>query len=169
MKILRNQKGYTLTELMVVVAIVGVLAALAVPTYLSYLPHLRLNSSARDIFSYMRTARAQAAVKGRVITLQFNLAVYPNPDSFTILDNGTQIASTITLPAGVNIAYLGVTANNNGVFTETFNPDGSMTNNLSVFICSIVTGIDCMNGGGERPLITISAPTAFPTITTPGW
>ena len=44
-KIHRNQKGFTLVEVIVVAVIVAVLAAVAIPLYLGYVNDSRLNSA----------------------------------------------------------------------------------------------------------------------------
>lgn len=44
MEKLRNQKGFTLIELMIVIAIVGILAAVCIPLYMSYIQRSRVRT-----------------------------------------------------------------------------------------------------------------------------
>jgi len=55
-----NKKGVTLLELIVVLIIIGIAAALLTPNIGAWLPNYRLRADARDIASTMRTAQMKA-------------------------------------------------------------------------------------------------------------
>ena len=59
---MRKQSGFTTIELLVVIVVLGVLMAIAVPNYLMYLPKARLKRAARDLYSELQLAK-MAAVK----------------------------------------------------------------------------------------------------------
>ncbi|MEW6323956.1 MAG: GspH/FimT family pseudopilin [Nitrospirota bacterium] len=56
----RNQQGYTLIELMTVAAIVGIMTAIAVPSFLAFQAHRSLTIAADELASDLRLARQYA-------------------------------------------------------------------------------------------------------------
>jgi prepilin-type N-terminal cleavage/methylation domain-containing protein len=66
-----SQKGLTLTELMVAISIVAILAMVGVASFSNSLPRYRLNATARDLLSDMRMARQLAATENRQYAVQF--------------------------------------------------------------------------------------------------
>ena len=64
-----NKKGFTLVELVVVIAIIGVLAAILVPTMMNYVKKARLktaNSNAKLVFTTINNKCADLVSDGKV-------------------------------------------------------------------------------------------------------
>lgn len=61
---LRHSRGFTLIELMVVVAIVAILAAMAAPSYRDMIDRFRVRGAADDVLSVLSNARAETVKLG---------------------------------------------------------------------------------------------------------
>src|SRR5512135_2810245 len=97
--IARAQRGFTLIELMIVVAIIGILAAIAIPQYQDYLTRSRWSDNYNAVGS-LKAAIAECAQNN-------NNTISGTCDTLTLLNNGgfwptttapaTKYASTVTV------------------------------------------------------------------------
>jgi len=67
---IRSQKGYTLVELLVVVAVIGIMAFIAVPWMLSYIPGATVNYAAREVQGSLNRAKLLAVSTRQLICVK---------------------------------------------------------------------------------------------------
>lgn len=72
----KRGKGFTLVELMIVVAIMGILTMIAIPSYQIYMGKSRLNGAARMVMSDLMAARMKAVSLNQKVKVSFGGNVY---------------------------------------------------------------------------------------------
>jgi type IV pilus assembly protein PilA len=103
MKIQKNQKGFTLVEVIVVAVIVAVLAAVAIPLYMGYIHDSRINVA-------NNVAGTLASALGA--TKQQNASNVPSAQTWnegaTVTLNGEDnVPNNIMVPLGFNLTLTG--------------------------------------------------------------
>jgi Tfp pilus assembly protein FimT len=155
----RNSKGFSITELIIIMAFIGIFVAIAAPSITSQITHLRLTRSVRNVVSELNAARFKAIAKNTRYQVEFTLnSGATPPDSYQLQSwNG---ASYVDEPGraegqledGISITSPGAT------FDVEFYPNGAAS---ATTIC-----IDNTKKTNDRMKITVRSATGMIQVET---
>ncbi|MEZ8701565.1 type IV pilin protein [Vibrio cyclitrophicus] len=139
-----NQKGFTLIELMIVVAIIGVLSAIAVPAYKDYVAKSAASSALATLKSLLTNADLYA---------QNNSATATNLSDFGGLSTMNPLGTI-----SASVAGAGAVSTASSTLTFTFNSDAAVSGNLQYSKTPITPWVCANNTSPEIELDSCATP-----------
>ena len=122
-----RQAGFTMVELMIVIGVIAILSAIAVPNIMSWLPNYRLKAAARDVISNFQKAKMEAVKAHKDVIIQFTPGAYAasgqvgsyrvfvddNPANGAF-DAGERVLGQVNMPKNVSLYTTNFTGDTTG-------------------------------------------------------
>ncbi len=137
----KNQSGFTIIELMIVVVLIGIFASLTLANLSSHSDKLKLKSQARDVLSNLRLARSLAVSNRAPHGVFFdsnNRRFILFQDKVNLTDNTYDVGDSLIYSEDLKtvVGYDACSFPNN---TVVFKADGSASSSGSIGLSSLTT------------------------------
>jgi type IV fimbrial biogenesis protein FimT len=133
---MRPRGGFTITELLVVIGIIGIGSAMTVSSLITVMPKWRLQGSATDVLTQLQYARFEAVRRNRPVIVEIKNVGNVSTSGLDICvdDNrlyngvcaGKTMLKSLVIPTSYQKVYIATAADAAGVLVPsiTFGPDG---------------------------------------------
>jgi prepilin-type N-terminal cleavage/methylation domain-containing protein len=96
---MRRTAGFTLIEILIVVALIAVLAGATAPAVTTAMEQYNVNSAGQQVVSTIRAARFQAVARNQTLQVRFN---YPAAGQYQVVDTALNAVGEVQrLPDGI--------------------------------------------------------------------
>lgn len=140
----KYNSGFTLIEMITVIIIVGVIAAIAAPNFLGLLNRNRVNEAVRQIEGAIKEAQRQAMAKGEVcrVDIDTNTNIVSSNPSYCLLGD-RKIDENISIRTNIPGSIPNISFSHRGSTTKmgTIVVSAANTNLQKCFVISLGTGI----------------------------
>lgn len=92
-----SESGFSLMEIIIVIAIIGILSAIALPAIMKWLPNINLQSVARNLYSDIQLAKMQAIKTNTNVVLTFTPAASCPGGSYSFVDGKGNVVAGGTM------------------------------------------------------------------------
>ncbi|MEK6193897.1 MAG: GspH/FimT family protein [Deltaproteobacteria bacterium] len=108
MMIKKKNRGFTLMELMIVIAIIAIMSSIAIPNFIGWLPERRLDAGAQDILQGLQKSRSKAIMTNRNVIVTFDAGnnsfiAFVDEDASNDQSAGDLTIANRNMPAGVDL------------------------------------------------------------------